>query len=301
MSNAKAWISAFRLRTLPLSLSSVLMGSLLAFDHTSFSPIIFGLAIATTIFLQVLSNLANDYGDSVKGTDNDQRVGPDRAMQTGAISKKAMFKGIVITGLLALATGIALIYFGLIELGVEYILGFFALGLTAIFAAVKYTMGKNPYGYSGLGDVFVFLFFGLTGVIGTYFLHTHDFDPLILLPAAALGLMSSAVLNLNNMRDVENDERSGKNTLVVKMGVSAAKVYHTLLISFATTSLLVYTSVSGGSLLNYLFLIVTPLLALNLKKVWTYADPRDLDPELKKVALSTFALTLLYGLGILLA
>jgi len=300
MSKVKSWISAFRLRTLPLSLSSILTGCIIAYSHNTFSYKIAILAITTTTFLQVLSNLANDYGDAKKGTDNDQRVGPERAVQSGAISLKEMRNGIIISSLLSLFCGIALIYFSLKDYDLLYLISFFALGIGAIAAAIKYTVGKNPYGYAGLGDVFVFLFFGIVGVIGTYFLQTHTFEPLLLLPAISIGLFSTSVLNMNNMRDIINDAESNKKTLVVKIGIERARIYHTALIIGAIISFTSYLIISESSTIYLICLIPLPIFILNLKKVWSFKENKELDPELKKLALSTFLLTLLFGLSAIL-
>lgn len=300
MSKFKAWIHAFRLRTLPLSLSSILMGCFLATLSHHFSMMIAILAIVTTVFLQVLSNLANDYGDALKGTDNENRIGPERAIQSGVISTKEMKLGIIVFSILSLISGIALIYLGLKDFNFIYILFFFLLGLGAIAAAIKYTVGKNPYGYAGLGDVFVFLFFGIVGVLGTYFLHTHSFHPILLLPATSIGLLSASVLNMNNMRDITNDKNSNKNTLVVKLGIEKSKVYHTILIIGAMTSLLLFFVFTNAGLQFYLCFLPLPIFILNLKKVWTFKDNKELDPELKKLALSTFLVTLLFGIALIL-
>jgi 1,4-dihydroxy-2-naphthoate polyprenyltransferase len=224
------WIHAARPRTLPLAFSSTLLGSLLAWHDRPFKVSVFILALLTTLFLQILSNLANDYGDSVNGMDNEHRVGPQRTVQSGAISRKAMLAAIIVTSTLALITGILLIAFGFDFSLSPTVIIFFLLGLASLAAAIKYTVGKNPYGYRGFGDLFVYIFFGLTGVLGTYFLHTGSIPWMMLLPASAIGFLSTAVLNLNNMRDVEGDARSGKRTLVVIMGNDKAHYYHLLLI-----------------------------------------------------------------------
>ena len=300
MRKVTSWISAFRLRTLPLSLSSILMGSIIAYSQGKFTLSIAVLAITTTVFLQVLSNLANDYGDSKKGTDNDNRVGPKRAVQSGAISLREMKNGIIISSILSLLSGIALIYIGLKDYYLTYIVSFFGLGIASIAAAIKYTIGKNPYGYAGLGDLFVFLFFGIVGVIGTYFLHTHNFELILILPAASIGLLSASVLNMNNMRDIKNDAENNKKTLVVKMGIRKSKTYHTILIIGAIASFTAFLLLKESSYTFFICLIPLPIFMLNLKKVWSFKDSRELDPELKKLALSTFLLTLLFGISSIL-
>ena len=300
MSKVKSWISAFRLRTLPLSLSSILMGSIIAYSQDKFMLEIFVLAATTTVFLQVLSNLANDYGDSKKGTDNDNRVGPERSVQSGAISLREMRNGIITTSILSLLSGITLIYIGLKDYNLAYLVLFFVLGIASIAAAIKYTIGKKPYGYAGFGDLFVFLFFGIIGVVGTYFLHTHNLELTLILPATSIGLLSASVLNMNNMRDIKNDAESNKKTLVVKMGIRKSKIYHTILIIGAITSFTTYLILEESSYTFFICLIPLPIFMLNLKKVWSFKDNRELDPELKKLALSTFILTLLFGISTIL-
>lgn len=296
----KKWLNAFRLRTLPLALSSIILGSFLAYYSGNHSPIITVLAIVTTIFLQVLSNLANDYGDTVSGVDNENRVGPARSMQSGEISKGEMKIALIIFTLLSLVSGITLIYFGTKGISLNTGLLFFVLGIAAIAAAMKYTMGKNPYGYMGLGDLFVFLFFGLTGVLGTYYLHTHTIDWSIVLPATSVGLFSTAVLNLNNMRDRDNDAKSGKITLVVKMGIDNAKIYHTLLISLSVACALVFTFMHYTSIYQLIYLVILPIMLSDLIVVWKHKVAATLDAELKKVALATLLFSLSFGGGLII-
>jgi 1,4-dihydroxy-2-naphthoate octaprenyltransferase len=298
--NVRIWIKAFRLRTLPLALSSAILGSFLAYAHGSFRPEILILAIATTLFLQILSNLANDYGDAMHGTDNDKRLGPQRYTQSGLITKHQMRNMILFFVILSLISGSWLIIAGIRDLGWKTTLVFFLLGISAIFAAIKYTVGKNPYGYIGLGDLFVFFYFGIIGVAGTYYLHTNSFEPWIFLPASTIGLLSSGVLNLNNMRDIENDSRSGKRTLVVHIGSKAAKIYHLILISLSILFSLIYTFVHFNSFYQFLFILTCPLFALNVIVVLKNTKPGELNRELKKLALSTFAFSVTFGLGLIL-
>jgi 1,4-dihydroxy-2-naphthoate polyprenyltransferase len=293
MSNIKAWLQAARLRTLPLSVSGILVGSFYAYHKEYINWGILGFALLTTLGLQVLSNFANDYGDGVKGTDNENRIGPQRAIQSGAITVLAMKKGIIITSLLTLATAITLIYLSFGKDNFAYSLFFFFLGLAAIAAAIKYTVGGSAYGYRGLGDLFVFIFFGLVSVIGCYFLFAKAIDPLVILPAVSIGLLSVAVLNLNNMRDQVSDAMSGKNTLVVKMGPKNAKTYHYTIITAALTLTLLFAIMNNFRPLQYLFLISYVPFIMHLRTVAKNTVPRDLDPELKKVALGTFFLSVL--------
>jgi 1,4-dihydroxy-2-naphthoate octaprenyltransferase len=299
----KNWLSAFRLRTLPLALSTIGMGIFVHLSEEGKSSNLVDvnaiyLLILTTVSLQILSNLANDYGDGIKGTDNENRVGPKRAVQSNLISKNQMKNGVIVTSLISFAFGLGLIYVTLGNATWNQILFFILLGVSSIFAAILYTVGKKAYGYSGLGDVFVFLFFGMVGVGGSFYLLALNFDPIILLPAAFIGLLSTAVLNMNNMRDVDNDAKSNKNTLVVKMGFNRAKRYHTFLILSAFLCWLLYCFLTS----NFIALIaLIPFLVLfkNVVTVFKTNEPAELDKELKKIALSTFAATLLFGVTIL--
>lgn len=297
MGKINSWISAARLRTLPLSISGIIVGTTIAVSEGVFNIIIFSLALATTLGLQVLSNFANDYGDGVKGTDNEDRVGPQRALQSGLITQKEMLQGIIITAIVTLLFAILLIYvaFGRENLG--YALFFFLLGIAAIAAAIKYTVGKSAYGYRGLGDVFVFIFFGLVAVYGSYFLYAHQWNWLVLLPAFSIGFLSMGVLNLNNMRDRASDEKAGKITLVVKLGAKNAKNYHYALILGAILCLVLFTVLNLESINDFLYLPAFIPLILHLKRVVENENATLLDPELKILALSTFATAVLFGLG----
>lgn len=290
------WIHAFRLRTLPLAVSSIIVGSGLAAFADGFKPVVMVAALLTAILLQILSNLSNDLGDHLHGTDNAERVGPQRAVQSGAIPPATMKRAMLICGTLAFASGVWLI---VTALGLSLTtLAFLVLGLLAISAAVKYTFGKNPYGYSGLGDASVFLFFGLVGVIGTYYLHTQHFEPSILLPATAFGLLSAGVLNVNNLRDIRNDKASGKITLTVRLGYDQAKGYHGLLVIGGLTCLMLFTALHFRGMQQWGFLITTPALATHLRTVLGTHDPARLDPQLKKLALGTFATAIAFALGL---
>lgn len=296
MANAKAWLQAARLRTLPLSVSGILVGSFYAFSKGFENWAILGFALLTTLGLQILSNFANDYGDGVKGTDNENRIGPQRAIQSGAITIPAMKKGIIITSILTLIAAIVLIYVSFGKDNFGYSVFFFFLGLAAIVAAIKYTIGNSAYGYKGLGDLFVFIFFGLVSAIGCYFLFAKEIDPLVVLPAVSIGLLSVAVLNLNNMRDQVSDAMSGKNTLVVKMGAQKAKTYHYFIIITALVLTLIFAILCNFKPLQYLFLISYIPFIKHIITVSKNTVPRELDPELKKVALGTFLLSILLSI-----
>lgn len=298
MSKIGSWIKSFRLRTLPLSFSSVILGSFLAYRMGFFEmPVLVG-ALLTTLFLQILSNLANDYGDTVHGVDNHLRTGPKRSLQSGEISLTQMKVAIIIFTLLSLLTGIWLLIEGTQGLNFSSSLIMLAIGLIAIAAAIKYTIGKKPYGYVGLGDFAVFIFFGLTGVLGTYFLHTHQITPHEFLPAISIGLFSTGVLNLNNLRDNENDRNSGKRTLVVLMGMKKSKLYHAVLISCGLLTALVFTALNYRNPAQFIYLVTFPLFIRNIVVVYKNKNAEALDPELKNLALTTlfFALTFGYGL-----
>ncbi|MGB1041254.1 MAG: 1,4-dihydroxy-2-naphthoate octaprenyltransferase [Flavobacteriales bacterium] len=294
------WIKAARLRTLPLSLAGIIMGGGLSF-YSSFNSVVFWLCIATAIAFQVLSNFANDYGDFAKGTDNEDRIGPKRTMQAGLISKKEMKIALVITSILSLALGGYLSYLGTQLMETKFFILFLVLGILSVVAAIKYTVGKRAYGYSGLGDLFVFIFFGLVGVLGSKFLISGSFQGLDILPAFSIGMFSMAVLNLNNMRDEHNDKANSKNTLVVKMGLKKAKIYHYILILDGMALLAIHTYLTFESYWQWLFLFPFLILFKHLFFVKKTTENKTLDPELKKVALSTFFISNLYFLGIFLS
>jgi 1,4-dihydroxy-2-naphthoate octaprenyltransferase len=301
----KHWIEAARLRTLPLSVSGIIVGSMYALANPTdnvltptevFNWRLFVFAILTTLGLQILSNFANDYGDGVKGTDNEDRVGPKRAIQSGVISPKAMKKAIVITSILTLISAIVLIYLAFRNTNLGYSLFYLGLGILAIASAIRYTVGNSAYGYRGFGDLFVFVFFGLVSTLGVNFLYSKQLDWILILPATAIGLLSVAVLNLNNMRDEASDKKSGKNTIVVKIGVANAKKYHYFLIIGAMVLILIFAILSDFHFDQYLFVLAYIPLTKHLITVSKNKDSRALDPELKKVALSTFALSVLLAL-----
>lgn len=297
--NLKAWLHAFRLRTLPLALSSIAMGAFLAAEQDAFQWPVFLLCVLTTIFLQILSNLSNDYGDSVHGADHSDRKGPSRAVQTGAISFNAMKRAILIFVLLSLASGITLL---LVAFGAEWraILFFLGLGLLSIVAAIAYTVGRKPYGYLGLGDISVLVFFGLVGVLGSLYLFTKSLTVLHLLPALSCGLFSVGVLNVNNIRDIESDKQAGKYSVPVRLGRSRAIIYHWVLLATGVTLGCVYMVLTMQSAWQWLFLLSVPLFFLNAQAV-SKKPSSELDPYLKQMALSTLAFVVLFGVGLLLS
>lgn len=304
----KHWIQAARLRTLPLSVSGIIVGSMYALANPTdnvltptevFNWRIFGFAILTTLGLQILSNFANDYGDGMKGTDNEDRVGPKRAIQSGVISPEAMKRAIIITSLLTLLSAILLIYYAFADTNIWYSLFFLALGLLSIVSAIRYTVGNTAYGYRGYGDLFVFVFFGLVSTLGVNFLYSKQLDFVLFLPASAIGLLSVGVLNLNNMRDEASDRKSNKNTIVVKIGAAKAKKYHYFLVITAMILVVVFALLSHFHFDQYLFLLAYIPLTKHLINVYKNQEPKLLDPELKKLALSTFALSILLALGMI--
>ena len=293
MNKVSVWISAARLRTLPLSVAGILAGSTIAIKTSVFSLPILVLALGTTLGFQVLSNFANDYGDGIKGTDNQDRVGPKRALQSGLLTAKELKNGMIVTAIITLFLASLLIF---TAFGSEHILlsfVFFNLGIAAIIAAVKYTVGANAYGYRAMGDLFVFLFFGIVGVVGCYFLFSKSLGNYVFFLAIAIGCMSTAVLNLNNMRDRIQDAKVQKNTLAVVLGPKKVKRYHGILIITALISALVYLLASQAKPLYYFALIAFIPLLINMVMVFKNDDPAALDPELKKIALSTFGFALL--------
>lgn len=313
----KHWIQAARLRTLPLSVSGIIVGSMYALANATdnvdtptevFRWRLFLFAILTTLGLQILSNFANDYGDGMKGTDNEDRVGPKRAIQSGVISPQAMKRAIILTSVLTLISAILLIYFAFGDTNFGFSILFLVLGILAIFSAIRYTVGNTAYGYRGYGDLFVFVFFGLVSTMGVNFLYSKQLDALLFLPAAAIGFLSVGVLNLNNMRDEESDRKSNKNTIVVKIGGAKAKIYHYFLIITAMVFVLVFAVIFDLSKdaepekFNfdlYLFLIAYIPLVKHLIRVRKNKDAKALDPELKKLAISTFLLAVLLALSMI--
>ena len=300
MNKASLWISTMRLRTLPLSISGIVLASCLAEYNGCFEWRIGILAIFTTLSFQILSNLANDYGDGIKGTDNKDRIGPERAIQSGKISPEEMFNAIKINVLISIGFAFLLIF---CAFGVKHFfltLLFFILGLASVVGAIKYTVGSNAYGYRGLGDLFVFIFFGLVSVIGCYVLYAKTIDHVVFLPACTIGLLSAGVLNLNNMRDIVSDEKSNKITLAVKIGIKNVKKYHYTLIGLAIVLSALFGILYYTSPYNLIFVVAYIPLVIHIKTVHKNTDPKLLDPELKKLALTTVLLAILMGVGHLL-
>lgn len=289
-----AWVNAARLRTLPLSISGIVVGTALGNYYGTKDIVIFILALCTTIAFQITSNFANDYGDGVKGTDNEDRIGPKRALQSGLLSRKELKRGIVISIGISLILVIAVLYFSFGIDSIEYFILFMLLGCLSIWAAVKYTVGKSAYGYKGLGDIFVFIFFGLLAVLGTLFLYTKFLTTLAWLPAITIGTLSTGVLNLNNLRDYQSDKKANKNTLVVKMGLRNGKKYHYSLLIIGFLCMLTFIIFTYNAWYDFIPLIAFTPIFIHLKRVYYTQDATLLDPELKKLALSTFLLAILF-------
>jgi len=299
MATPKDWLHAFRLRTLPLSLSGIIVGSMAALQNNHWNTTVFVLALTTTLLFQILSNLANDLGDTLKGADNKDRVGPERAVQSGAISISLMKRAVAITALLSFISAGFLIWTGTRSLSVSIVYFYIALAIACVLAAITYTVGKRAYGYHGLGDLFVFIFFGCVSVIGVYPLFANEFVTELIFPAITIGALSTAVLNLNNMRDRINDQAVGKRTLVVSIGPKNAKMYHiSLLIAgmLSWTAFLLITQHWLGLISCLPFVLLVKHIAFVLKN----DEPRAFDPELKKVALSTFFISVLFAVSVIL-
>ena len=289
------WIKAIRLRTLPLAWASLTMGGSLAYLGGHFEWGLYVLSIFTAFSLQIASNLANDYGDAASGLDGDHREGPSRTIQSGLITKGQMKAAILVACLFSLGFGLWLVYLAFIDW--VKIAVFVGLGLFAIVAALKYTMGKNPYGYSGWGDVFVLVFFGWVGVGGSFYLYAAEWDWQVLLPASSLGLMAVAVLNVNNIRDIESDRKSGKYSIPVRIGGDNAVLYHGMILLASQLLLIVFALRLEFSGFQWIFLLVIPLLRRNWVGVKSETEAMKLDPYLKQMAIATLFQVLLFVLG----
>lgn len=290
----RAWVLAARLRTLPLSLAGIVAGNALAWRQSEFQwPLFFGAVLTASLF-QILSNFANDYGDGIKGTDNKDRLGPPRALQMGLLRPGQLRRGIWIVGVLSLFSSGILIAIAFPADQYFQVLLFLILAVLAVVAAIKYTVGNHAYGYKGLGDVFVFLFFGGVSVLGSYYLQVQQLSYQALLFTICFGGLSVGVLNLNNMRDVENDKASGKNTLVVQWGLANALIYQCILIGLAALSFTVVLIYSGNSNIRWLGLIFPVLMLYRLPDFRETPSPEQLDRGLKPLAITAFFVALGY-------
>ncbi len=295
----KACIKSMRLRTLPLSLAGVILGVMLAADNTVVSPWTAGLILLTTVSLQILSNLSNELGDTLKGTDSADRQGPRYAIGSGDMSVEdiRILIGLFIAFCIVFGLAMIRVSFGSIFKTESICLE--VLGAAAIAGAMKYTLGKNPYGYRGLGDVFVFIFFGLVSVLGGYYVAARELPPLImLLPASAIGCFSVGVLNVNNIRDMKTDAVN-RVTVAIKLGMKGARIYQTILVALGWALMLVFCAVYDFAPGHYIFIITLPLYIKHLQGVWTRSE-RALDPMLPMLVISTFFLSILAGAGFLI-
>ncbi|WP_291868559.1 1,4-dihydroxy-2-naphthoate octaprenyltransferase [Maribacter sp.] len=294
MSKLKVWLNAARLRTLPLSISGILVGTGLANFYGYNDNIIFLLSLLTTVGFQITSNFANDYGDGVKGTDNEDRIGPKRVLQSGLLTREKLKKGIYISIIVNIILVLALVFYAFGTENWLFILLFLFLGGLSIWAAIKYTVGNSAYGYKGLGDVFVFVFFGLLSVLGSLFLYTKFITFQSVLPAISIGTLSTGVLNLNNLRDCVSDKKASKNTVVVKLGYQNGKIYHYVLLLLAVFGMSIFTLLNYKQFWSFMPLIAFFPLAVHFRKVTVTKEPVSLDPELKKLALTTFFMAILF-------
>ncbi|WP_087023467.1 1,4-dihydroxy-2-naphthoate polyprenyltransferase [Thaumasiovibrio subtropicus] len=298
-SSLSIWASAARPKTLPLAIASITCGSAVAAIEHPFSWSIAALALLTALLLQILSNLANDYGDAVKGTDNDDRLGPQRAIQSGAVSLASMKRAIAFNLLLTVASGLSLIL--LATNSTQDLFSFMLLGAMAIIASIAYTVGNKPYGYMGLGDLSVLIFFGWLGVAGTYYLQTGTIESLVFLPATACGLLAVGVLNINNLRDIDNDKACGKLTLAVRMGPTWGRAYHLFLLGGAVLCLTVFAAFEIQSPFGWLFLLASPLLLKHGLAVHRSADGAALRPMMATMVKCALLTNLLFAAGVMLA
>lgn len=302
----KHWIKASRLRTLPLSMSGIILGSFIAkwrlnLEGKTWDWKIFALAILVTLLYQILSNFANDYGDGIRGTDLN-RKGEVRAVASGHITANQMKNGVIMLSILSLIATIALLYVAFLPGYINSFYIFIGLGVASILASIGYTIGKRPYGYYGLGDIFVFVFFGLVSVCGSYFLFTKSFSWDILLPASAIGLFSTAVLNLNNMRDIESDAESGKHTLALRLGFKKAMVYEVILLQLPLIIMLAFMLYNKLHETKHyyafiFFILILPLMAIR-RRIMEVKEPHELDQFLKQVGIITFMMSILVAIGL---
>ncbi|WP_443090829.1 1,4-dihydroxy-2-naphthoate polyprenyltransferase [Basfia succiniciproducens] len=295
----KTWFETARPKTLPLALAIIFTGSAVAYWFGNFDWQITLLCLLTATLLQILSNFANDYGDFQKGSDTAERIGPLRGIQKGNMTEGQLRNGLIVTIILILISGFALLATAYQSL--QDLIVFIALGIASIVAAIAYTVGKKPYGYLGLGDIFVFLFFGLLAVAGTYYLQAHSMNWTVFLPAGACGFLSTAVLNINNMRDIEQDKKAGKHTLVVRLGAEKSRVYHCLLLTSGVLCYALFSAINVDSRWGFLFILAVPLLVKHAGFVYKTKEPILLRPMLAQMSLLALLTNVLFSLGLVLA
>ena len=294
----KMWFETARPKTLPLAIASIVTGSALAYYYHQFNGTIALLALITATLLQIVSNFANDYGDHIKGSDTEERIGPLRGIQQGAITFSQLRLGLILVTLASMISGAALIAVACQTW--NDVLAFIVLGILAIIASITYTVGKKPYGYMGLGDVSVFIFFGLLGVCGTFYLQSHLLNWAMILPAMMSGLLAVAVLNINNLRDIEQDKKSGKNTLIVRIGAVAGRYYHISLLILATLFALLFALYHFQHWYSFIFILVLPLLAKHAVFVMNHRDALQLRPMLAQMAKLALLFNIIFSLGLCL-
>ncbi|WP_455426241.1 1,4-dihydroxy-2-naphthoate polyprenyltransferase [Dryocola sp. LX212] len=299
VSTTQAWLESLRPKTLPLAFASIVCGSALAYWQGVFDFAVALLALLTAGLLQILSNLANDYGDAVKGSDKEDRIGPLRGMQKGVITQAQMKRALIITVVLICISGLALVALAC-RTWADFV-GFLVLGLLAIIAAITYTVGTRPYGYMGLGDISVLVFFGWLSVAGSWYLQAHTLAPLVFLPATACGLLATAVLNINNLRDIDSDRENGKNTLAVRLGPLLARRYHACLLMGALLSLALFNLVCLQSIWGWLFVLAAPLLIKQARYVARETTPAAMRPMLERTVKAALLINLLFALGVVLS
>ncbi|WP_386695140.1 1,4-dihydroxy-2-naphthoate polyprenyltransferase [Lonepinella sp. MS14435] len=297
MATIKTWLDTARPKTLPLAVAIILTGSALAQWHGTFSWSVTLLCLLTATLLQIVSNFANDYGDYQKGSDTTERIGPLRGIQQGKMTANQLRNGLIVISIASFISGASLI--ALAYETTQDLIAFAILGILAILAAITYTVGKKPYGYLGLGDISVFLFFGLLAVCGTYYLQAHSLDWSIFLPAAACGFLSTAVLNINNLRDIEQDRKAGKNTLIVRIGAKNGRIYHWLLLLGAVLCYTIF-ALLHKPLLLIIIAVIAVLLAKHAYFVYQQKDPMALRPMLGKMSMLALLSTILFSLGLLI-
>ena len=297
ISRSQAWLESLRPKTLPLAFAAIIVGTVLAWEQGHFDPWVALLALITAGLLQILSNLANDYGDAVKGSDKPDRIGPLRGMQKGVITPQQMKRALIVTVVLICLFGLALLCAAWQSVG-DFI-GFLALGGLSIVAAITYTVGTRPYGYIGLGDISVLVFFGWLSVLGSWYLQAHNVEAAIFLPATACGLLATTVLNINNLRDIDSDRQNGKNTLAVRLGPVNARRYHACLLIGALLCLALFNLLALHSAWGWLFILATPLLVKQARYVLRESDPLAMRPMLEKTVKGALLTNLLFVIGII--
>lgn len=299
VSITRAWLESLRPRTLPLAFASIVCGSALAYWQEMFDPTVAGLALLTAGLLQILSNLANDYGDAIKGSDKEDRIGPLRGMQKGLITQAQMKRALIITVVLICLSGLALVTVAC-RTPADFF-GFLILGLAAIIAAITYTIGTRPYGYMGLGDISVLIFFGWLSVAGSWYLQAHTLTTLVFLPATACGFLAAAVLNINNLRDIDSDRENGKNTLAVRLGPVLARRYHVCLLMGALLCLAIFNLIWLKNLWGWLFVLAAPLLIKQAIYVTREMEPTAIRPMLERTVKAALLINLLFAIGVVLS